>query len=140
MNESELVELYAKSWNTLNPVIIEPYLADDVVYESQVVLTPLIGKEAVLDYLQGKMQTIKKNRYKSDVFAEIGHCGSQDGNKVQVLSAETFRPCVLMAQGNPDEVLALVLLETEAGRIKRIDICTEVPHPSTAMRTGEYPE
>ena len=140
MNESELVELYAKTWNTLNPAIIEPYLADDVVYESQVVFSALVGKEAVFDYLQGKMQTIKQTRYKSDVFAEIGFCGSQDGNKIQVLSASDFRPCVLMAQGNPDEVIALVLLETEAGKIKRIDICTEVPHPSTATRTGEYPE
>lgn len=140
MNESELVELYAKTWNTLNSAIIEPYLADDVVYESQKIFTPLVGKDAVYDYLQGKMQTIKKTRYKSDVFAEIGYCGSQDGNKIQVLSASDFRPCVLMAQGNPDEVIALVLLETEAGKIKRIDICTEVPHPSTATRTGEYPE
>lgn len=140
MNESELVELYAKTWNTLNPAIIEPYLADDVVYESQVVFSALIGKEAVFDYLQGKMQTIKKTRYKSDVFAEIGYCGSQDGNKIQVLSVSDFQSCVLMAQGNPDEVIALVLLETEAGKIKRIDICTEVPHPSSAIRTGEYPE
>ena len=140
MNESELVELYAKTWNTLNPSLIEPYLADDVVYESQVVFNALVGREAVFAHLQGKMRTIKKTRYKSDVFAEIGYCGSQDGNKIQVLSVSDFRPCVLMAQGNPDEVIALVLLETEAGKIKRIDICTEVPHPSTAMRTGEYPE
>ena len=140
MNESELVELYAKTWNTLNPAIIEPYLADDVVYESQLVFDPLIGKKAVFDYLQGKMQTIKQTRYKSDVYAEIGHCGSQDGNKVQVLSASAFRPCVLMAQGNPDKIIALILLETDAGKIKRIDLCTIAPHPSTATRTGEYPE
>lgn len=86
------------------------------------------------------MQTIKKVLYKSDVFAEIGYCGSQDGNKIQVLSASAFRPCILMAQGNKDEILALVLLETEAGKIKRIDICTVAPHPSSAMRIGEYPE
>jgi hypothetical protein len=82
MSEFELVKLYAKTWNTLNPAIIEPYLADDVVYESQVVLSPLVGKEAVFDYLQGKMQTIKQTRYKSDVFAEIGHCGSQEGSNI----------------------------------------------------------
>ena len=140
MNESELVELYAKTWNTLNPTMIEPYLADDVVYESQKIFTPLVGKEAVCNHLQGKMQNIKKNRHKSDVYAEIGYCGSQDGNKIQVLSAETFRPCVLMAQGNPDEVLILILLEVGDGKIKRIDLCTEIPHPSSAMRTGEYPE
>ena len=140
MNEFELVEIYAKTWNTLNPAIIEPYLADDVVYESQKILTPLVGKDEVYNHLQRKMQTIKKTRYKSDVYAEIGYCGSQDGNKIQVLSATEFRPCVLMAQGNPDEILILILLEIEQGKIKRIDLCTEIPHPSTAMRTGEYPE
>ncbi|MGI8542642.1 MAG: hypothetical protein ACR2MD_04100 [Aridibacter sp.] len=140
MTEAELVKIYAKAWNTLNPTIIEIYLADDVVYESQSVLTPLIGKEEVFDYLQGKMQTIRKTRYKSDVFAEIGYCGSQDGYNIQVLSAEVFRPCILMAQGNPDEVIALILLETESGKIKRIDLCTTIPDPKSAMRTGEYPE
>ncbi len=50
------------------------------------------------------------------------------------------RPCVLMSQGDISKVLALVLLEVEFGKVKRIDICTEVPHPSSATRTGEYPE
>jgi|GEM_PF-749986 len=139
MNEFQLVTIYAKAWNTLNPEVIEPYLAEDVAYESQQVLSALVGKEEVFDYLKGKMQTIRKNLLQSDVYAEIGYCGNQEGYNVQVWSANQGKPCVLMAQGNPDEVLALVLLKTEEGKIKRVDICTIAPHPSTAIRTGEYP-
>ena len=123
----------------MNPEVIEPYLAEDVVYESQQVFSALIGKEEVFDYLKGKMQTIKNNSPQSKVYAEVGYCGSQEGYNVQVWSASEGKPCVLMAQGNPNEVLALVLLETEEAKIKRVDICTVAPHPSTATRTGEYP-
>lgn len=139
MNEIELVRLYAKSWNNLKFEIIEPFLSEDVVYESQQVFEPLVGKGAVSEYLRGKMATIKKNLLTSDIYAEIGYCRSQAGQRVQVLSAYDGRPCVLMAQGNRNIPLALVLLEVDEGKIKRIDLCTEVPHPSSAERTGEYP-
>ncbi len=140
MDELELVKLYAKAWNTLTFETIEPHLDDDVIYESQQVFSSLNGKNEVADYLRGKMATIKRVVYKSDVYAEIGYCGSQNNQAVQVLSAYNGRPCVLMSQGDISKVLALVLLEVESGKVKRIDICTEVPHPSSATRTGEYPE
>ena len=140
MNELELVKLYAKAWNTLTFETIEPYLDEDVVYESQKVFSSLNGKNEVSEYLRGKMATIKNVVYKSDVYAELGYCGTQNNQSVQVLSAYDGRPCVLMAQGDISKVLALVLLEVESGKIKRVDICTEVPRPSSATRTGEYPE
>jgi hypothetical protein len=137
--ELDLIRLYAKAWNTLNAEVIEPYLSEDVIYESQDVLSSLNGKIKVLSHLRGKMQTIRENLLQSDVFAELGYCGSQAGFNVQVWAADEGRPCVLMAQGNPKEVLALVLLETDEGMIDRIDICTVAPRPSSATRTGEYP-
>lgn len=140
MTEYELVEIYARAWNRLDFEILGPFLDDGVVYESQEVFDSLDGKKAVSDYLRGKFATIRRTRWKSEVYAEIGHCGTQDGNNIQVLSAEPFRPCVLMAQGDPQKVLVLVLLNVESGKIKRIDLCTLVPHPSSAIRSGVYPE
>lgn len=139
MNELDLVRLYAKSWNNLKFEIIEPFLSKDVVYESQQVFDALVGKEAVSDYLKGKMETIKVHILTADVYAEVGYCGSQGGRRVQVSSDYQERPCVLMAQGNKDIPLAVVLLETENDKIQRIDICTVAPLPSSAERTGEYP-
>ncbi|MBX3297670.1 MAG: nuclear transport factor 2 family protein [Acidobacteria bacterium] len=140
MTEYELVEIYAKALNRLDFELLEPFLDDDVVYESQEVLSSLKGKAAVSEYLRGKFATIRKAIWRSQVYAEIGHCGTQDGNNIQVLSAEPFRPCILMAQGDPSKVLVLVLLDVESAKIKRIDLCTVVPHPSSAIRSGVYPE
>lgn len=140
MTEYDLVEIYARAWNRLDFEILEPFLDESVVFESQEVFSSLDGKEAVSEYLMGKFATIRKTRWKSDVYAEIGHCGTQDGNNIQVLSAEPFRPCILMAQGDPNKVLVLVLLDVESAKIKRIDLCTVIPHPSSAIRSGVYPE
>jgi len=139
MTELQFATLYAKCWNNLEFALIEPFLAEDVVYESQEVLTPLIGKAAVSEYLSGKMVSIKKSIVTSDVYAEIGYCGSQKGRGVRLFGSEG-RPCVLVAQGDIKTPLALVLLQVTNDEIQRIDICTVVPHPSTAIRTGVYPE
>ena len=135
----EAVRLYAKCWNTLSVEPIEPLLADDVVYESQLILTPLVGKSVLVEYLKNKMATIAKAGPRSEVFAELGYCGGQAGQRVQLLTAEIGRPCVLFAQGDKEVPKLLVLLEITGQKIKRIDLCTQVPHPSSAERTGEYP-
>ncbi len=140
MNEPELVRLYAKSLNNLNMEIIRPYLADDVVYESQHTIGNFKGIDKVYDNLVSKVEAINEDIENWKVFAELGYCGSQVGFSLQVASANEGRPCVVLAQGHPDNVLSLALLEIESGMIKRIDICTLVPHPSTAKRTGEYPK
>jgi hypothetical protein len=43
-----------------------------------------------------------------------------------------------MAQGDKDNLLAVVLAEVEDGLIKRLDLCG-VPSPRSARRSGEYP-
>lgn len=137
--ELELVRIYAKSWNNLSFQQLEPYLADDVVYTSQVVLESLVGKAAVSEYLSSKMETIKNKLLTSEVYAEIGYCGNERGRRVQLFGSEG-RPCVLMAQGDIKVPIGLVLLETAGRMIKSICMCTVVPNPASAIRTGEYPE
>jgi len=43
-----------------------------------------------------------------------------------------------MAQGDKDNLLAVVLAKVEEGKIKRLDLCG-APSPHSAQRTGEYP-
>ncbi len=71
------------------------------------------------------------NRVKSagadyKVFAEIG-------------ITEDEHPCVLLAQKYMENIHTLVLFTVEWGKIARIDLCKDDPHPTTAKRTGEYP-
>ncbi len=61
MTERELVEKYCAAWNLLDADIIEPYLDDAVTYDSQVVMDTLVGKETVLGYFRGKMNSFHGN-------------------------------------------------------------------------------
>ena len=138
--ELELVRIYAKSWNNLSFEILEPYLADDVEYSSQIVFASVVGKLAVSDHLADKMELIRDDLPVSKVYAEVGICGNESGRRVQLFGSEG-RPCVLLAQGDISSTpLGLVLLETTGKLIKQIGICTVVPHPTSAIRTGEYPQ
>lgn len=138
--EIQLLRIYAKAWNRLDPEIIFPFLADDVVYESQNVLTPMIGKQNFTEYLCGKMQTISAAGDEGKVYAEIGFCGSQKGSSIQLFGAEG-KPVVIMAQGVKDVPLALIFLKINENKlIQRIDVCSAVPSPASALRTGEYPK
>lgn len=138
LSEQELCEIYAKMWNCLDASILEPYLMDDIVYESQMVLEPHINRVGLMNYLYAKLKTIRSNLDNSRPYAELGFLGSQDGSNIKILSAEEMRPCVILAQGHKDDLKGLAILETRNGKIKRIDLCI-VPHPSTATRTGHYP-
>ncbi len=138
-SELDLVRIYAKSLNNLSFEILEPYLADDVQYTSQVVWETLVGKTAVSAHLVAKMEAIRNDLPNSDVYAEIGYCGDESGRSVQ-LWGSAGRPCVLIAQGDIRVPSGLILLETESKMIKSICICTVVPDPTKATRTGEYAE
>jgi len=138
MTEDELVAEFARAWNTLDPEPIVACLAANAVYESQSVLEPLRGREAIAHYVRGKMATLRDQPAYA-IRAELGRCGSQVGQRVSVLSAPEGQPCVLIWQGGSTEPDALVLLEVDGGEIRRVDICTVAPAPSTAERTGIYP-
>ena len=130
LNLSELVSLYAKAWNQLDFSVLEPYLAPEIVYESQHVFNALEGKVAVSEHLRGKMNTLRQKGDSRRAFAELSFIpyGSGKGE-----------PCVLLAQGSKENIVVLVILQSKEGKITRIDICGLVPDPKTAKRTGIYP-
>ena len=126
LTEFDALQSYARMMNTLNAQPFEEILADDFVYESQHVLQPIESKNAFMDYIVPKLQTVA--RANATVFAEMGNvsvCG-------------TNRPCVILAQHDKSNLGALVLAEVEGNKLKRIDLCI-VPPPQSAERSGEYP-
>jgi hypothetical protein len=138
LTEAHLLREYALAWNTLDPERIVERLNPEAVYESQQVLEPLRGREAIAAYLRGKMAVIGQAPG-ARVRAELGRCGLEGGQPAAVFSAWPGRPCVLLFQGRGDEPRALVLLEVADGFIDRIDLCTVVPAPASALRTGLCP-
>ena len=59
LTEVDALRAYARMMNTLDPTHLEALLAEDFVYESQVVLQPLKSKKKFLDYIYPKLKTIR---------------------------------------------------------------------------------
>lgn len=128
--EMEYLELLAKSWNNLDISFIEPVLSDNVIYESQWVLTPMVGKESFLTYMKSKFDTIREAVLYENmiVFAEMANHPEADN-----------RPCIVLSQSQ--EVVtrkATVLLKVQKERIIRIDVCF-APNPLSAKLSGIRP-
>jgi hypothetical protein len=133
LTKKKAATILARAWNNLDVNIIEPYIAEDIIYWSQQVLTDMTGKKAVVEYLTEKMETIRKLPG-AQVFAELGE------TKPYPMAPNPPEPCVILAQGDKNNIDALVLLKIESGKINSIALCSDAPHPSTARRSGEYPD
>jgi len=116
---------YATMMNKLDVSCLEPLLADDFHYASQWVFAEIESKTEYLEYIAPKLEAIRKSG--GTAWAEMGW-----------LDREFPGPCVVMAQGDKDNLLAVVLAKVEDGKIKRLDLCG-APSPHSARRSGEYP-
>ncbi len=126
LTTKDALTAYAKMMNTLDSSQFELLLADDFSFESQAVLTPLVGKKEFIDYIRPKLATVKKAN--ATVYAELGE-----------LSAYGQTECVVLAQNDKNHIGAVVYAKVKDGMIVRIDMCT-VPDPKTAKRSGIYPK
>lgn len=125
LTAEQALRAYAAMMNTLDVSELEPLLADDFHYASQWVFAEIESKSAFLDYIVPKLDAIRKSG--ASVWAEMGW-----------LDREFPGPCVVMAQGDKDNLITVVLAKVECGKIKRLDLCG-APSPNSAGRIGEYP-
>jgi len=129
----EAAILLARAWNNLDASLLEPYIAKDIIFWSQQALTDMTGKNAVMAHLTSEMESIRRSPH-GRIFAELGE------TQPYPLAPDAPEPCVVLASGDRNNVRALALLRLEYGKINSIGICSDAPHPSTAKRTGEYPQ
>ena len=116
---------YATIMNSLDSSKLEPLLSPDFHYESQMVFSEIKSKQEYLDYINPKLEVVKASGTK--VWAEMA-----------MLTHSFHGPCVVLAQGEKENLVALVLAEVKGDLIKRIDMCI-VPSTQSAERSGEYP-
>jgi hypothetical protein len=116
---------YAAMMNTSNLEELEPLLADDFQYASQWVFAEIRSKQDFVNYIKPKLATVKASG--ATVWAEMGH-----------LDQEFPGPCVVLAQGEKDNLIAIVLAQVDNGKIVRLDMCG-APSPRSAQRSGTYP-
>ena len=125
LSKEEALRVYAKMMHSLSVECIEPLLADDFHYASQWVFEEITSKQQYLDYIRPKLEAIKRSGAR--VWAELGE-----------LQAYLGGPCLIMAQGSKDNLVATILVEVAGQTIRRFDMC-QIPPPQSAKRTGEYP-
>ena len=77
--------------------------------------------------MEPKLGTIQKGN--DPVYAEMG----------ELLSSGKSRPCVVLAQTEKKNLVALVFAKVEEGKLKRLDLGI-APPPQFAKRSGEYPQ
>ena len=116
---------YASMMNTLDSSKLEPLLSDDFYYASQMVLLEIESKQEYLDYINPKLEVVRASG--TMVWAEMA-----------MLKHSFTGPCVVLAQGDKENLVALVLAKVKGDQIERIDMCI-VPTPQSAKRSGEYP-
>ena len=116
---------YASMMNSLDYSKLEPLLSHDFHYASQMVLAEIISKQEYLDYINPKLEVVRASGTK--VWAEMA-----------MLTHSFPGPCVVLAQGEKENLVALVLAKVKGDQIERIDMCI-VPTPQSAKRSGEYP-
>jgi hypothetical protein len=119
------LKAYASMMNTLDSSNLEKLLSHDFHYESQMVFSEIKSKQEYLDYINPKLEAVRASGDK--VWAEMGN-----------LMHSFPGPCVVLAQGEKENLVALVLAEVKGDLIKRIDMCI-MPAPQSAKRSGEYP-
>jgi hypothetical protein len=121
----DALKAYAAMMNTLNSSKLEPLLAENFHYASQMVFSEIESRQEYMAYIQPKLEAVRSSG--NSVWAEMG-------------SLETGfpGPCVILAQGDKENLVALVLAEVEDDLITRIDMCI-APTPQSAVRSGEYP-
>ncbi len=122
---SEGLQAYARMLNRRDHRELEPWLADDFTYESQMVITPIEPKSVFLEYIERKLDAIRNSE--QPVWAEMGW-----------LDHSIPGPCVVVAQGTKENLVGLVLGKIHAGSLKRLDMCI-IPRPQSARRSGIYP-
>ena len=116
---------YASMMNALDSSKLEPLLSDDFHYASQMVLAEIESKQEYLDYIKPKLEVVRASGTK--VWAEMA-----------MLTHSFPGPCVVLAQGDKENLVALVLAKVKGDQIERIDMFI-VPTPQSAKRSGEYP-
>ena len=130
LTEATAAKAFAKAWNQLDPTEFIALLDANACYASQWVFEELVGRDAIADYLVGKIRTVKANVVKAPqnrVHAELGI----------TTTGFSGRDCAVLTQGAEKEVAAVVLFEVSDGQITRYDMC--MPELLNVARSGEYP-
>ncbi len=114
----EFYELLRDSYNSANFEELTKFLSEDVIYESQWVITPLIGRDNVSKHLKGKAKTILDQNHIT--IAKVAKLIQNDITRGANLAYNPNDYCVVVEQSGNRVV---ILMKVEDEKITRIDLC-----------------
>ena len=131
LSKEQAVRAVAQMLNTLAVEPVEALLADEIHYEVQWHLHgpsgvwlpfDIYGKDDFISHMTGLLAARKAAG--QPLFAEVGHVADD--------------PCLVVADGAKDALVATVLVDVVAGKIRHLEFGL-TPAPSAVERSGEYP-
>ena len=131
LSKEQAVRAVAQMLNTLAVEPVEALLADEIHYEVQWHLHgpsgvwlpfDIYGKDHFMAHMMGLFASRKSAG--QNLFAELGHVNND--------------PCLVLADGDKDSLVATVLVDVVAGKIRHLEFGL-TPAPSKVARSGEYP-
>lgn len=131
-NQAGWLVRYAQAINLLDTAPLREYLEPDLTYESQSVFEAMHGSAAFLEYLEGKLQTIRASRN-----LVVGELANFPGGK----------PCVALYQAHGDDktdwlgtpIAAMTVSVSPDGKARSMLMITCAPSPATVERSGLFP-
>ena len=126
----QALEALARTWNRLDPGILEPLLAPDVRYESFDTDLLLEGKSTVLDHVTRKAELIELVGEDGRLRVQLGSVPGHGGGR---------RQCLISSQGDVERAALFFISLGSDGLIHRIVLSTLDPDPRTAEATGFFP-
>jgi ubiquitin C-terminal hydrolase len=129
MDKTKALEAFARMVNTSNANEFLQLIHEDFIYSSQSVLEDITSKVEFSSYIKEKLNSVSLSSNK--IYAEM--------SEMQPYPMSTlFGPCVVLAQGNKDNLVSTVLANVSNNMITRISLCI-IPPPETTLRSGIYP-
>lgn len=117
------------TYNTLDATAFANWLDEDSVWESQAVMSAMTGKTTIMEYLDGKLATIR---------------GISDWKRpLAVLASINGQACLAIYQGpvfvgDRHVPVGLFMVQNDNDTLKRVDVCV-LPPPETAAVSTDYP-
>ena len=131
LSMQDALRAVGQALNTLSLVALAPLLDDELLYEVQWhhheesdVWLPfeIYGKAPFVEHMTVRFNA--RADANKPLFAELGTLPTG--------------PCLVLADGSKDELVATVLVDVVGDKIRHLAFCL-TPAPSSVARTGEYP-
>lgn len=127
LDEEEALNTLARMWNTMDVDVLMPHMAETFLYGSPTNENPLTNKAGLEAYLRLVLDGYQY--LDGRPYAELGTCQYQGRT----------RPCLILAEPYPQQLVGLAFITVADGKITRIELSSVDPDPTDAVRSGVYP-